>query len=720
MSSVAVTDLAVLSSPWSLGPLRLRNRVVMGSMHTGLEVLDDGGAAMAAFYRERAAGGVGCIVTGGIAVSDEARGGPDFAVFGVGGADERFRVAVDAVHDEGGAVLAQLFHAGRYALANGMVDRHGRPQRVVAPSALPWAAARGVQPVALTDAEVRSTIDDFAAAARSAAAIGFDGVEIMASEGYLVNQFQSPLTNLRDDEWGGDAERRRRFAVEVVRAVRAAVPDLAVTIRLSGADLMPGSTTDDEVDALVHDLLPLGLDAVSVGIGWHESRTPTVQASVPHGAWLAHAERIARVVRASAHPEVQVIASNRMTDLRDGETVLRDRQVDAVALARPLLADPDIVRRSLDGRFDLVNTCIGCNQACLDRSIVGQPVSCLVNPRAGRELALPLRPTTDPKRVDVVGGGPAGLAAAVDAARRGHEVTLWEASDTLGGQFALAAVVPGKEDYAATVRAARAELEDRGATVHLGRTATAADLLDSDAVVLAPGVVPRRIAVPGAELPHVVTYEDALRDGVPPGTVAVIGGGGIGVDTAAFLVESPDESVRAAEFAARWGVTVADDLVGDLAQRQPAAGRTLRPGSDVTVLRRSGKFGQGIGITSRWVAVGRLRDAGVRMIGGVQEYLRIEPGTLWIRDEDGRETAVPADHVVVCAGQERSPVVEGGPDAPGGAERPGAAVAGAGLAAGLAAAGVPYAVVGGARDARSVDAVRATSEAIDAVRVLAP
>ncbi|MFJ6170258.1 FAD-dependent oxidoreductase [Curtobacterium sp. NPDC092190] len=715
MSSVAVPDLAVLSSSWNLGPLHLRNRVVMGSMHTGLEVLDDGGAAMAAFYRERAAGGVGCIVTGGIAISDEARGGPDFAVFGTGGADERFRVAVAAVHDEGGAVLAQLFHAGRYALANGLVDRHGRPQRVVAPSALPWAAARGVQPVALTDAEVRRTIDDFAAAARSAAAIGFDGVEIMASEGYLVNQFQSPLTNLRDDEWGGDAVRRRRFAIEVVRAVRTAVPDLAVTIRLSGADLMPGSTTDAEVDALVHDLLPLGLDGISVGIGWHESRTPTVQAAVPHGAWLAYAERVAGVVRASGHPGVRVIASNRMTDLRDGEAVLRGGQVDAVALARPFLADPEIVRRSLDGRFDLVNTCIGCNQACLDHSIVGRPVSCLVNPRAGRELTMPLRPTVEPKRVDVVGGGPAGLAAAVDAARRGHAVTLWEATDALGGQFALAAAIPGKEDYAATVRAARAELDDRGATVHTGRAATVADLLDSDAVVLAAGVVPRVLDVPGAELPHVVSYEDALRDGVPPGTVAVVGGGGIGVDTAAFLVESPDEAVRAAEFAARWDVTVADDLVGDVPQRLPAVARTLRPGADVTVLRRSGKFGQGIGITSRWVAVGRLRDAGVRMVGGVQEYLRIEPGTLWIRDEDGRETAVPADHVVVCAGQERAPAVEGDEAE----DTSGVAVAGGGLAPGLAAAGVPYAVVGGARDARSVDAVRATSEAIEAVRALA-
>ncbi|MGG7307435.1 FAD-dependent oxidoreductase [Curtobacterium sp. AB451] len=710
MSTVAMPDLAVVSSPWTLGPLTLPNRVVMGSMHTGLEVHDDGGAGMAAFYRERAEGGAACIITGGIAVNDEARGGPDFAVFGVGGADERFRTAVDAVHESGSVILAQLFHAGRYALASGMVDRHGAPQRVVAPSALPWAAARGVVPVELTVAEIERTIEDFAAAARSARDIGFDGVEIMASEGYLINQFQSPLTNLRDDEWGGDAVRRRRFTVAVVEAVRRAVPDLAVTIRLSGADLMPGSSTDDEVDALVHELLPLGLDGISVGIGWHESRTPTVQAAVPHGAWLAYAARIAGVVRASAYPDVKVIASNRMTDLRDGEAVLADGLLDAVALARPFLADPAIVNRSLDGAFDLVNTCIGCNQACLDRSIIGQPVSCLVNPRAAREVAFPARPTTDPKRVDVVGGGPAGLAAAVDAARRGHTVTLWEASDRLGGQFDLAALVPGKEDYAATVRAARAELEARGATIHLGRAATAPDLTTSEAVVLAPGVVPRTIDVPGADLPHVRSYERALREGVPAGTVAIIGGGGIGVDTAAFLVESPDEARRASEFGARWDLDVADTVVGDVPQRLPVATRTLRPGSDVTVLRRSGKFGQGIGITSRWVAIGRLRDAGVHLVGGVQEYLRIEPGVLWIRDEHGEERGIPADTVVVCAGQERA--LGTGVEAGAGPSD--------GLEPRLRAAGVPYAVVGGARDARSVDAVRATSEALEAVRRLAP
>ncbi|KQO60206.1 oxidoreductase [Curtobacterium sp. Leaf261] len=699
MTDRLVTDrLMTTASPWTLGPLTLPHRVVMGSMHTGLEVRDDGGAGLAAFYAERAAGGAALLITGGIAISDEARGGPDFAVFGVDGTDERFGRAVAAAHAAGGTMLAQLFHAGRYALVGGMLDRHGDPQRAVAPSALPWAAARGVLPSALTPAEIDRTIEDFAAAARSARAIGFDGVEIMASEGYLINQFCSPLTNLRDDEWGGDAVRRRRFAVAVTQAVRDAVPELAVTIRLSGVDLMPGSSTLDDVDTLVAELLPTGLDGISVGVGWHESSTPTVQAAVPHGVWLSYVERIARVVRGSAHPDVRVLASNRMTDLRDVEDVLARGFVDAVALARPFLADATIVATSLAGDFDRVNTCIGCNQACLDRTIVGQPVSCLVNPRAAREVAFPAAPTTDPKRIDVVGGGPAGLAAAVDAARRGHTVHLWEQAPTLGGQFELAAVVPGKEDYAATVRSAAAELRARGATVHLGVAATAALLADSDAVVVATGVVPREVDIPGADLPHVVTYEHALTHGVPDGTVAIIGGGGIGVDTAAFLVESPSEQSRARDFDARWDLDGFDGLVGDLPQRQPVALRTIRPGGDVTVLRRAGKFGQGVGITSRWVALGRLRDAGVKFVGGVRSYRAIEPGVLRILDEDGVERTIPADVVVICAGQE----------------------ARGGLAPSLQSAGLPFAVVGGARDARNVDAVRATSEALEAVRALAP
>ncbi|WP_066519783.1 oxidoreductase [Curtobacterium ammoniigenes] len=694
-----MTDtLATTASPWTLGPLRLPHRVIMGSMHTGLETRDDGGVGMAAFYRERASGGAALIITGGIAVSDEARGGADFAVFGRDGADDRFREAVAAVHEEGAHILAQLFHAGRYALVSGLTDRNGDPQRAVAPSALPWAAARGIVPEELTAPEIERTIEDFAAAARTARSIGFDGVEIMASEGYLINQFCSPLTNHRDDAWGGHPVRRRRFAVEVVRAVRTAVPDLAVTIRLSGVDLMPDSSTQDDVDALVADLLPLGIDGISVGVGWHESRTPTVQAAVPHAVWVSYVERIAAVVRASPYPDVRVIASNRMTDLRDAEAVLDRGLVDAVALARPFLADPTIVSRSLRGDLAAVNTCIGCNQACLDRSIIGAPVSCLVNPRAGREAQFPLAPTADPKRVDVVGGGPAGLAAAVDAARRGHRVHLWEASDRLGGQFDLAALIPGKEDYAATVRAARTELLQRGAQITTGRAVSAADLQESDAVVVATGVEPRSVSIPGADLPHVLSYESALRDGVPPGSVAIIGGGGIGVDTAAFLVESPSEEARAAAFARRWDVETFDGVVGEVPQREPVAHRSTREGALVTVLRRSGKFGQGVGITSRWVALGRLRDAGVRFVGGVREYVRIEPGFLEIVDDAGERVQIPADSVVICAGQEARD----------------------GLSTDLQTMSIPFALVGGARDASSVDAVRATSEALEAVRRLAP
>ncbi|WNY34633.1 hypothetical protein Q9Q99_05140 [Curtobacterium flaccumfaciens] len=578
-----------MASPWTLGPLHLPNRVVMGSMHTGLEVQDDGGAGMAAFYRERAAGGTACIITGGIAVNDEARGGPDFAVFGVGGADERFRVAVQAVHDEGGTILAQLFHAGRYALASGMVDRHGDPQRVVAPSALPWAAARGVVPTALTAAEVERTIEDFAVAARTARAIGFDGVEIMASEGYLINQFQSPLTNLRDDEWGGDAARRRRFAIEVVRAVRTAVPDLAVTIRLSGADLMPGSSTDDEVDALVHDLLPLGLDGISVGIGWHESRTPTVQAAVPHGAWLAYASRIAGVVRASPHPHVRVIASNRMTDLRDGEAVLADGLLDAVALARPFLADPALVDRSLAGRFALVNTCIGCNQACLDRSIIGAPVSCLVNPAPAARSRSPhaRRPTrsASTSSAAVRPGSPRRWTppAAATTSPSGRRPTVSAASSASPHSSRGRRTTPPRCAPPARSSRSGARPSTSDARPRLGTSSTATPSSSR------PGWSRGASTSPAATCRTCCPTSGRCGTASPRAPSRSSAAAASGVDTAAFLTESPDEAVRAAGFAARWDLDVSEELVGDVPQRLPAAPRATRPGPDVTVLRRSGQ-----------------------------------------------------------------------------------------------------------------------------------
>ncbi|WP_204249222.1 FAD-dependent oxidoreductase [Frondihabitans sp. PAMC 28766] len=553
--------------------------------------------------------------------------------------------------------------------------------------------------MSLDDAGVRRTIADYAAAARRAQELGFDAVEVMASEGYLVNQFCSPLTNLRDDEWGGDAVRRRRFPIAVLEAVRSAVgPSFPVGFRVSGDDLMPDSSTAGDVDALVLALVDAGVDGISVGVGWHESRVPTVQAAVPHAVWVPYAERIAGVVRASSRPAVAVIASNRMTDLRDVEDVLARGAVDAVALARPFLADPAIVAKSTAGHFDRVTTCIGCNQACIDRSIFGKPVSCLVNPRAARELEFPVMPSRRILRVAVVGAGPAGLSAAVDLARRGNAVTVFEARSSLGGQFDLAASIPGKEDYAGPVLAMHDELLRLGATVVTGRVVGAQDLVDFDHVIVATGVRPRTLDIPGIDLPHVVTYERALREGVPAGTVALIGAGGIGVDTAAYLVESGHEAERAAEFVSSYDLPTDAVFGASLQQRRDATRpHPVRPGSQVTLISRSGKFGSGVGASSRWVAVARLRAAGVNFVDHVS-YQAVRPGVLEVVSPEGVVSSIPADTVIVCAGQE--PV--------------------ASLAAALASAGTPHTLIGGALDARAVDAVRAMSEGLEAARRVAP
>ncbi len=692
MALTEARPLPLSRSPWTIGGLDIPHRVVMGSMHTGLEAIDDGGAALAAFYRERVEGGAALVITGGLAVSSAGRGGPDYAVLGRPDVQERLATAVSAVHAAGGLAIAQLFHAGRYALLAGATDADGRPEQAVAPSAVPWRAARGAVPRALDHDEVLATIADFASAAVAARAAGFDGVEIMASEGYLVNQFCSPLTNLRDDEWGGDAARRRRFAVEVLSAVRAALPpDVPTIVRMSGDDLMPGSSTPEEVQELAIDLVAAGADALSVGIGWHESSVPTVQASVPHLAWLGYPERIAAVVRDRAPRAVPIIASNRFTDLRDVERVLERGTVDAIALARPFLADPAIVARSFAGSFSTVASCIGCNQACIDHSLVFAPVSCLVNPRAGRELEFPLDgPDLVPRSVAVVGSGPAGLAAALDLSRRGHAVTVFESGEP-GGQFALAARIPGKEDYALPVASALSELAERGAALRFGTEATIGDLAGFDGVIVASGVRPRRIDVAGSDLPHVMSYERAIRDGVPAGTVAIIGGGGIGVDLAAFLVESHDPAERAREFPLRFGLDPSPMVPASGAAPAPTPGP--RDGSQVTVMRRSGKFGRGIGISSRWVALAALTRAGVRLESELS-YRAITPEGVEIERADGTIELVPGDTVVVCAGQD--PV-----------ER---------LAQELGRAGIRHEVVGGAKDAREVDAVRATSEGIAAAR----
>jgi 2,4-dienoyl-CoA reductase (NADPH2) len=648
--------------PGEIGPLALEHRVVMGSMHVGLEGLDDGGAALGAFYRERAAAGAGLIVTGGSAVSRVGAGGRNYSFVNDEADAAKLTAVAEAVHGGGGRVLLQLFHAGRYAYQQSF------GLQPVAPSAV-YSRYSGCEPRALTHDEVLATIADFARGAARARELGFDGVEIMGSEGYLLNQFTAPATNLRDDEWGGDSPRRMRFPLDVADAVRAAAgTGQAVVYRISGADLVDGGTPAEDVLELAAALADSGaIDALNVGIGWHEARVPTVQLLVPHGAWRPWARAIREAV------SVPVIASNRVNTLALADELLAAGDADFVSMARPFLADPSIVERSRAGRG--VNVCIACNQACIDRSIFDRRVSCVVNPRAGYELELG-HADTGGARVAVVGGGPAGMEAARALAVAGYAVRLFEAGEALGGQFRMASRIPGKEDYGLTGDYFASELAALGVEVSLRRAiGGAADLADYDGVVVATGVTPRAIDLPGSDLDHVVSYSELLagvRELPAPGaSVAVIGAGGIGVDVAHLLSHRDG-------FYARYG----------LRGEEPTSSPPVRA---VTLMRRGERVGERIGPSTRWAVLAELRAAGVRMLTGI-EYERIEPGTVWIRDPAGETVAVPADVVVVCAGQRP--------------ER--------GLAAELEAAGRPHLVIGGAAGAEELDAERAFREGLTA------
>jgi 2,4-dienoyl-CoA reductase (NADPH2) len=654
----------VLDHVWrggEIGPLSLPHRIVMGSMHLGLEGLDDGGEALAAFYRERALGGAALIVTGGSAVSRVGAGGRNYSFVNESSDGVKLQRVAAAVHDAGALVLLQLFHAGRYAYESsfGLTP--------VAPSAV-YSRYSRCEPRELSGDEVLETISDFARGARRARELGFDGVEIMGSEGYLIDQFLAPATNLRDDEWGGDSERRARFALEVAAAVReAGGPEQAVVFRMSGASFVAGGGTSVEAVELARALSSAGsVDAINVGMGWHESRVPTVQALVPHGAWRPWA----RAVREAAR--VPVIASNRINTIELAEELLAARDADFVSMARPFLADPAIITKARDRRK--LNICIACNQACIDRSIFDERVSCLVNPRAGYELELGARASRTCS-VAVVGGGPAGMEAARAVAAAGHSVALFEASDRLGGQFRMACQIPGKEDFAGTIAYFEAELERLGVTVRLGTAVREpSELAELDYVVVATGVVPRPVDLPGSDLPHVVSYAELLNGSSGWGErVAIIGAGGIGVDVAHLV------SHRDVEFYATYGL--------EAPGRSAPASAPPDPARAVTLMRRGTRVGERIGPSTRWAVVQELRMAGVEILTGVT-YERIEPGAVVIRDAEGSERPVAADTVVIAAGQE--------PDTT--------------LARSLAGAGRPHIVIGGAGGAAELDAERAFRE----------
>ncbi|WP_327256298.1 NADPH-dependent 2,4-dienoyl-CoA reductase [Streptomyces sp. NBC_01244] len=665
-----------LLSPLDLGFTTLPNRVIMGSMHTGLEEHERGFERLAAFYAERARGGAGLIVTGGIAPNDAGRPFEGGARLTTEEEAAEHRVITDAVHAEGGKIAMQILHFGRYAYHKDLV----------APSAL-QAPISPFVPNALTDAEVERTIEDFVRAARLAKLAGYDGVEIMGSEGYLVNEFIAAATNKRTDRWGGAYENRVRFPLEIVRRTRAAVGEEFILVyRLSMLDLIPGGSTLDEVVHLAKEVEAAGATIINTGIGWHEARIPTIATSVPRGAYTWVTKRLMGTV------SVPLVTSNRINTPEIAEELLADGRADLVSLARPFLADADFVAKAAAGRSETINTCIGCNQACLDHTFSGKLTTCLVNPRACNETELILSPTQLKKRVAVVGAGPAGLACAVSAAGRGHAVTLYEASGHIGGQLDIARRIPGKEEFEETIRYYGTQLAEHAVEVKLNTRADVETLRGYDEVVVATGVTPRTPDIEGVDGPNVVSYLDVLRDGAPVGQrVAVLGAGGIGFDVAEFLTDSGEGASQDPEVYFRhWGVDTAYTGPGGLtAPERPAPPRQVH-----LLQRKSTKVGSGLGTTTGWIHRAELKHRGVVSVAGAA-YDRIDGEGLHITVE-GEQRLVPADTVVLCTGQEpRRDLYEA-----------------------LRAAGVEAHLIGGADVAAELDAKRAIRQGTELAATL--
>ena len=622
-----------LSQPLDLGFTQLKNRVVMGSMHLGLEEAEHGFERMAAFYAERAAGGAALIVTGGIGPNAEGGVGIGAAVMTTPEEAAEHRVVTDAVHAAGGKIAMQILHTGRYAYN----------PNAVAPSPL-QAPINPVKPKELDQAGIEQQIADFVRAAQLAQSAGYDGVEIMGSEGYLLNQFIALRTNHRTDDWGGSYENRIRLAVEIVRQVRQAVGrDFIIIFRLSMIDLVEGGSSIDEVITLGHQIAKAGATIFNTGIGWHEARIPTIATSVPRAAftWVS--------ARLRAEMPIPVITSNRINTPEVAEAVIARGDADMVSMARPFLADANFVTKSAAGKSDEINTCIGCNQACLDAIFSGQITSCLVNPFACNETHMQLRPAQTAKQIAVVGAGPAGLAAATTAARRGHDVTLFEAANQIGGQFNIAKQIPGKEEFYETLRYFSKEIELSGVTLKLNHRVAAESLAAFDEVILATGVVPRRPNIPGIDHPKVLGYLDVIS-GAPVGPrVAVIGAGGIGFDISEYLIHSgPSASQDIETVMQEWGIDMSFQARGGVEGMVPRIAPAAR---EVFLLqRKSKKVGAGLGKTTGWIHRTNLAKRGVQMMAGVT-YEKIDDAGLHIT-QAGTAHLLQVDSIVLCAGQE--------------------------------------------------------------------
>ena len=626
------TNYPHLFAPLDLGFCTLPNRVLMGSMHTGLEDRASDFPKLAAYFAERARGGVGLMVTGGISPTMIGWLKPFSGKLNWPWEIHKHRIVTKAVHAAGSRICLQLLHAGRYAAHPFAVA----PSKIKSPIS-------PITPRALSARGVERQIAAYTNAARLARDAGYDGVEVMGSEGYLINEFLAPRTNQRTDAWGGDATRRMRFAVEIVRRVREACgPDFILIYRLSMLELVTDGSAWDEIVMQAKAIEAAGATIINTGIGWHEARVPTIATSVPRAAFAGVTAKL------RPHVALPLVATNRINMPDVAERILASGAADMVSIARPLLADPDWVNKAEAGRAQAINTCIACNQACLDHVFVAKKASCLVNPRACAETELNYTPTKSPRRVAVIGAGPAGLACSTVAAQRGHRVTLFDAHSEIGGQFNLAKQIPGKEEFYETLRYFGHRLAEERVDLRLGRVAVIADLTDFDAVVLATGVTPRAASFHGYRHAKVCSYLDVLTRRVVPGPrVAIVGAGGIGFDVAEFLVQDmPSPSLDPARWMAEWGVDLEQHDRGGLMQAHPEP-----PAREIWLLQRSpGRPGAKLGKTTGWIHRAALKAKGVKMLGGV-EYLGVDDAGFRIRI-DGVEQLLPVDQVVVCAGQE--------------------------------------------------------------------